>query len=156
MKPLTQADVALVGEGMLPPSALSLIGIVGLEPGLALLNAWPGIQFVCPKHRARNPKGQALWSRLAAIVGEDAMTALAAECGGTVIEVPVCEVFRREIRNRSIRQLFDELTMKCGASKAQAVQELGMAFAPITYRQLEKIIDGVAVESEGMRQGGLF
>ncbi|MDP2808666.1 MAG: hypothetical protein Q8O34_00790 [Rhodocyclaceae bacterium] len=153
MKPLTAADVACVGH-LLPYTALHILRVLGEDAGLALLNTLPGVQITVPRHPDRHPAGARRWAMLAGIVGADGMAALADEFGATVLEIPVCDEARKEARNRAIRAEFDRLTMKEGASKAQAIYELGLLHRPITYRQLEKIVDRPDVVES--RQAGLF
>lgn len=153
MKPLTAADIAEVGH-LLPYTAAHLLRAIGEEAALALLNALPGVQMTVPKHAGHNPAGARRWAMLAEIAGREGMEKLAATFGGTVLEIPVCDEARKEARNRAIRAEFDRLTMAEGHSKAQAIYELGLAHRPITYRQLEKIIDRPDAVAE--RQAGLF
>lgn len=65
--------------------------------------------------------------------------------GGQWLEVPTLDALRKERRNCAIRGHFDRLTATppkgAGLSKARAVQELCLPFAPVTWRQLEAIID---------------
>lgn len=153
MKPLTAADLAEVGH-LLPYTAAHLLRVLGEGPALALLNTLPGVEMTIPKRADHNPAGARRWRMLAEIVGQDGMEQLAATFGGTVLDIPVCDEARREARNRAIRAEFDRLTMREGFSKAQAVCELGLVHRPITYRQLEKIIDRPdAVEGRQMGLG---
>lgn len=128
---------------LVPPSGRELLRLLGERAALALLNAWPGVQVPVPKRRDANAHGARRWAQIAAIVGDESMTALAAALGGNVMEVPTCNDLRIARRNHVVRQQFDELTAPHGGglSKAAAVQELVLHHAPITYRQIELILD---------------
>lgn len=84
---------------------------------------------------------------MAAVIGAPAMERLAALYGGTTLEIPLCSRVRQERRNRVIRQDFDQFTSKppagIGLSKTEAVQEIGMRYAPISARQIESIINQI-------------
>ncbi|MCZ7655545.1 MAG: hypothetical protein M5R42_16770 [Rhodocyclaceae bacterium] len=56
MKPLTAEDLDIVGH-LLPGSAHDLIKRLGVGPALALLNAWPGVQFQMPRRPDANAAG---------------------------------------------------------------------------------------------------
>lgn len=132
---MTPADLRAVWS-LLPYSAQALMDCLGDAPAAALLAARPGCQFLVPKHPTRHPAGAKRWAEIAAIVGDDAMEALAARWGGDVIEIPVCREARNELRARAIRAEFDRLTAD-GHSGAQAVYEIGLKYAPITSRAIE-------------------
>ncbi|MCZ7655544.1 MAG: hypothetical protein M5R42_16765 [Rhodocyclaceae bacterium] len=59
--------------------------------------------------------------------------------GGDILEVPMCRAARDELRHRVIRAEFDALTMREGASKAQAVQIIGLKYGMV--RQVERVVD---------------
>lgn len=139
MKPLTAEDLDIVGH-LLPGSAHDLIKRLGVGPALALLNAWPGVQFQMPRRPDANAAGAKKWKIIAGIVGEEATEALAAWIGGDILEVPMCRTARDELRHRLIRAEFDALTMREGASKAQAVQIIGLKYGMV-YRQVERVVD---------------
>ena len=113
---------------LLPPSAVVLLACAGALPGLALLNAWPGVSVIMPKHAAATPAGARRWAQIAAVVGQAAMPALAALYGGNVLDVPTCAQLRTEKRARWLRQRFDQLGA-AGLNKTQAVQQLGIELA---------------------------
>lgn len=135
---------------LVPPSGSALLRMLGVPAGLLLLNAWAGVQVVVPKGPCNNAGGAKRWAQMVAIVGEDAMGVLAHEMGGEVLEVPTLDALRKERRNHTIRTEFDRLTARApageGLSKGRAVQELGLMFAPITWRQLEIILDRPSAE----------
>jgi hypothetical protein len=84
------------------------------------------------------------------VIGTDAMTVLAREMGGECLEVPTLDDLRKERRNRAIRAQFDRLTARApageGLSKARAMQELALTHGPISWRQLESIVDRPSLE----------
>lgn len=73
------------------------------------------------------------------------MQKLASLYGGTMLEIPLCSRARLAKRNRIICRDFDRLTGKppegIGLSKTEAVQEIGMLYAPISARQIESILN---------------
>ena len=135
---------------LVPPSGVKLLVLLGKHDGLRLLNAWPGVQIVVPKGPCNNQGGARRWAQIVAIVGEPATVKLADEMGGECMEVPTLDDLRKERRNRAIRAQFDELTASAphgqGLSKAAAVLELNLLHAPMTWRQLEIIIDRPVVD----------
>ncbi len=142
--PITQADLQAFAH-LVPPSGAQLLHWLGEVDGLRLLNVWPGVQVVVPKGPCNNPGGARRWAQFVGVVGERATLALAAELGGECLEVPTLMALRTERRHSAIRAQFDQLTGPPPAgqalSKAAAVQELGLRHAPITWRQIETILD---------------
>lgn len=128
-----------------PPSGQQLVRVLGVPGALALLNGLGGVQLWVPKGPCNNPAGARTWAYVAQMVGEAAMLDLAREWGGQWLEVPTLDALRKERRNRAMRCQFDQLTAKApegaGLSKARAVQELCLHFAPVTWRQVEAILD---------------
>lgn len=154
---ITQADLHSFAN-LVPPSGSALLRMLGIPAGLSLLNAWAGVQVVVPKGPCNNPGGAKRWAQMVALIGEEAMFLLSSEMGGEVLEVPTCDALRKERRNHAIRTQFDYLTAKApageGLSKSRAVQELGLSHAPITWRQLETILDRPSAEPSS--QNNLF
>ncbi|MEO8118732.1 MAG: hypothetical protein ABI606_05340 [Rhodoferax sp.] len=152
---ITEADLQHFAN-LVPPSGSALLRMLGVSAGLSLLNVWAGVQVVVPKGPCNNAGGAKRWAQMVAIVGEDAMGVLAREMGGEVLEVPTLDALRKERRNHAIRTQFDRLTAKEpageGLSKGRAVQELGLSHAPITWRQLEVILDRPSAESSQQNQ----
>jgi len=154
MRALTPTDLEAV-RGLLPYTALHLIGVLGEAAALTLLHRLAGQTIAVPKHPDRNPAGMQKWALLEDIVGPDAMQRLAATWGGSVLDVPTCIEARREARDRAIRAAFDRLTMQERLSKAQAIYEIGLACQPpLTSRQLEKIVDRADLQER--RQAEMF
>lgn len=144
ISPVTEADLRHYAS-LVPPSGAAVLRLLGVPAGLALLNGLQGVQVVVPKGPCNNPGGARVWKFLAEVVGDAAMNVLAREMGGECLEVPTLDALRKERRNHAIRSEFDRLTASApageGLSKARAVQALGLAHAPITWRQLETILD---------------
>jgi hypothetical protein len=132
---------------LMPETARTLAQCIGTEATVALLNAWPGVEVKVPRFPDANPAGARRWAQMAAVIGAPAMERLAALYGGTTLEIPLCSRVRQERRNRVIRQDFDQFTSKppagIGLSKTEAVQEIGMRYAPISARQIESIINQI-------------
>lgn len=157
--PLTLADVQGPLAHLLPASAAQLVRALGPEAALAVLNHFPGVQIPnVPRHPDANPHGARRWAMLAGVMGEAAMARLAASHGGQGLDVPNCHALRTARRNAWLRQRFDALVATPpqgqGLSKNAAVELLVLAFAPITWRQVELIVDGP--EPEPCQQAGLF
>lgn len=144
---LLMVDDFTVLAHLLPETARLLAGCMGVEATVALLNAWPGVEVKVPRFPNANPAGAKRWVQIAAVVGEPAMRRLAALYGGTVLEIPLCSRVQQEKRNRVIRQDFDWFTSKppagIGLSKAEAVQEIGIRYAPISVRQIKSILNQI-------------
>jgi len=146
---------------LLPPSAVEIVRAVGDAGATALLHRWPGVQISVPKHPDANPAGMRRWAQIAEVVGESLMPRLAAQFGGTVLEIPVCRDLLTEKRNRWLRRRFDDLVDPHGAAMAasQAVYELGLALAEagqtMTWRQIQLVVDRTDALPDD-RQGDLF
>ena len=144
ISPVTEADLRHYAS-LVPPSGAAVLRLLGVPAGLRLLNGLQGVQVVVPKGPCNNASGARVWKFLAGVVGDAAMNVLAREMGGECLEVPTLDALRKERRNQAIRSEFDRLTASApageGLSKARAVQALGLAHAPITWRQLETILD---------------
>ena len=134
-------------DHLMPETARLLAGCMGVDAAVALLNAWPGVEVKVPRFPDANPAGAKRWAQMAAVIGEPAMRKLAALYGGTVLEIPLCSRVQQEKRNRVIRRDFDQLTFKppagIGLSKADAVQEIGIRYAPISVRQIKSILNQI-------------
>ena len=157
--PLTLADLNGPLAPWLPAGATSLVQALGAPAALALLNGCPGALIPnVPKSPGSNAHGAVRWAALTDLVGEQAMQRLAQSHGGGVLSVPNCHALRTERRNRYLRAEFDRLTARppvgCGLSKNRAVEALVMALAPITYRQVEQILDKPSAAP--VVQGALF
>lgn len=154
MRPLTATDLAEVWH-LLPYTAQALVGCLGAEAAARLLDARPGCELRVPKHADRHPEGIKRWAELEAIIGPDAMRALAQRWGGDVLYLPICDAARRELRDRAIRAEFDRLTITEGYSGKQAIYEIGLKFAPITSRAIE-LICGKGDAGQSAEQAELF
>lgn len=136
---------------LLPPSAVTLIRVVGAPAALALMQNRPGVLFTVPLRSDANPAGVARWRLLADAVGieviEAEMLALTAHYGGGVLEVPVCRDLILHKRNRWIRARFDQLTSLRGPALSAwgAVQEINLALSqsgwPLTLREVQKVVN---------------
>ena len=143
--PITAADLQHFAY-LVPPSGRAIVRMLGETAGLRLINVWPGVQVVVPKGPCNNAGGAQRWAQMVAIIGADAMFLLASEIGGEGLNIPTLHALRTERRNDAIRSQFDHMTASIpsgglGLSKGRAVQELGLVHAPITWRQLEVILD---------------
>jgi hypothetical protein len=155
--PITVRDLADMSH-LLPSGGAYLVRLLGVAAALALINTWSGVQLPIPKRADSNARGAARWAEIAAVIGEPAMQVLAADRGGDMLDIPNCNALRKERRNRAICAQFDQLTgrrpMGEGLSKNAAVIRLGMSNAPITYRQIETILDRPSLYT--LAQNNLF
>ena len=144
ISPITEADLRHYAS-LVPPSGVAVLRVLGVTAGLRLLNGLQGVQVVVPKGPCNNPGGARVWAFLVGVVGDAAVNVLAREMGGECLDVPTLDALRKERRNHAIRTEFDRLTASAplgeGLSKARAVQALCLGHAPISYRQLETILD---------------
>lgn len=142
--PLVAEDFVQLAQ-LMPETALTLVRCVGTEAAIALLNTWPGVEIRVPRFPDAHPSGARRWMQIANVIGEIAMQKLASLYGGTMLEIPLCSRARQAKRNRIICRDFDHLTGKppegIGLSKTEAVQEIGMRYAPISARQIESILN---------------
>lgn len=140
--PLTVADLENGMQAYLPPSGQALVNAVGAEAALLLLSKYPGVLIPnVPKTPNGNPHGARRWAALSELIGETAMCRLADTYGGVCLSVPTCKELRIERRNRAVIAEFDRLSAAYRVSKNKAVEALCLMFAPITYRQIELILD---------------
>lgn len=142
---LTVASLDEVGH-LLPPTARTLVRRLGVVTALALLNRLPGAQLPVPKGPGNNADGARRWARIAEVVGEAAMPAIAEHWGGDMLDVPLCLQALDEQRNRWMRRRYDELTSLRGPalSSYHALEELQLTLAeagqPITFRVIQQIV----------------
>lgn len=144
---LTEADLVEL-QHLLPPTALALVRCAGHGAAARLLATWPGVLYPCPKFPNANADGARRWAQLSEVVGEEAMPGLAAEFGGSFIDVPTCRSALVEKRNRWIRARFDALVDAVhgpGLSAIQAQREIAIALAQagqaLVSRELERVVN---------------
>jgi hypothetical protein len=158
--PLTLQDITGPLAAVLPPSAKELVRAIGADAALLLMGRWGGVQIPnIPKTPTGNPHGARRWALLAETIGEPAMQRLATAYGGRHLDVPLCRDLRLMRRNHALIAEFDTLSKdgkdgKTGLSKNKAVEILVLMFAPITYRQVEQVLD--TVPSRDLAQTPLF
>jgi hypothetical protein len=110
---------------------------------LGLLNHWPGVELRnIPKTPQTNPHGQKRWQQLTRIFGNpQTVQAFALAYGGIPkLDIPTCHHLRNFRRNEAMKTSFDTLTTQ-GLSSPQAIQEITLEFAPISTRQVQKILN---------------
>ena len=141
---ITEDDLQQMGY-LVPPTGHGLVRMLGVSASLRVINRLGGWQVVIPKGPCNNAGGARVWAQLTHMIGEANVLALSQQMGGECLEVPTLNALRVERRNQAVRSHFDYLTAKApngeGLSKSRAVQELGLIHAPITWRQLETILD---------------
>ena len=153
--PITEQDLRDFAD-LLPSGGAYLVRLLGDVAALALFNHWPGVQLPVPKFADANERGAARWGEIAEVIGEAAMQNLAKSMGGDMLLIPSCDALRKERRNRAICAEFDQLTGRRplgeGLSKNAAVIRLCMRHAPITYRQIETILDRPSIAPSSQNQ----
>jgi hypothetical protein len=142
--PIREEDLGQFAH-LVTPSGAQLLRSLGRKDGLVLINRLGGCQLVVPKGPTNNPAGARLWAHLCSAMGEPVVQKLAAAHGGEGLEVPTLHALRVARRNAALCTEFDRLTARPpageGLSKARAVQQLGLSHGPITWRQIEVILD---------------
>ena len=102
---------------------------------MALVREFGGQDLRIPKEAGRDT-----WEAFAEIIGESATKALAAEMGGADVYIALCHNALKRDRNRKMIAKYEKL-IKQGLSGRGAVSVLVREFRPISYRQVENIIN---------------
>lgn len=123
-------------EYLLPRSARALIAVIGLPATTQLVTKMAGVAFPIPKRL--NRAGEARYEELAECIGMDAADMLCRQFGGGMLEIPVCSVALRELRDREIRADFDKITIENSARHAWS--KLAVKYR-LTSRQIRNILD---------------
>jgi hypothetical protein len=146
---LTAQDLVTRGH-LVPPSAHELARSVNVPAAVALVRALPGVQLVVPRHAAANRSGARRFALLESVLGTADTLLLVAAHPGELLDIPTCSALRIAKRNEWLRRAFDALTAPApdgapGFSKRSAVYELGLELTragwPLTYRQIERVLD---------------
>lgn len=136
----------------LPAVIQEIIRIIGHGNAMSLVREFGGQELRIPRTDAGDT-----WAALAEVIGEQSMSALAkAMGGGEPLYIALCDRALKQDRNRKMIASYDKL-LKQGHSGRGAVSILVREFRPISYRQVEKIINAPLPEpSVVAEQGQLF
>ncbi len=135
----------------LPAVIREIIRLIGHGPAMALVREFGGQELRIPVTDASET-----WAALVEVIGEQATNALCAALAGETIYIALCAEAVRAERNRAMIARYDALLAE-GHSGRGAVSVLVREFRPISYRQVEKIVNGALPETDcPMLQGALF
>lgn len=137
MHPLNNINISDI-QHLLPDAAIGLIQVAGMEAAMALITTYPGTTFPIGRNQTR--AGKALHMALAEVVGEqEAIRLETAYAAQRRLWIPKCDDAIREVRNRYIRQQFDQFTHQGKMSSVLAVRNLALA-NKLTERRVWEII----------------
>ena len=122
-------------QDLLPDTVRLMVRLVGLPATLQLVERLGGTTW--PVAKGNNRLGQIRHEALAEVVGGDAASVLARHFGGDTLYIPRCAKAVREMRDRSLREEFDQLTRENSALHAVTVLALKYRLAD---RQIWRIL----------------
>lgn len=136
----------------LPAVILEIIDVIGHGKAMALVHEFGGQELRIPK-----TDSSATWAALAEVIGERAMERLSAAFGGgEPLYIALCTRALQQDRNRKMIARYDSLLRESHSSRG-AVSILVREFRPISYRQVEKIINSpLPAPTQVAEQGQLF
>lgn len=136
----------------LPPVIREIVRLIGHGKAMALVREFGGQALRIPRS-----EGSDTWAAIAEVIGEPATTKLAATMGGgEPIYIALCHQAMKVDRNRRMIARYEALLAQ-GMSSNGAVSVLVREFAPISYRQVEKIVNSpLPAPTEVVAQGALF
>lgn len=138
-------------RSLLPPVIREIVRLIGHGPAMALVREFGGQDLRIPKTEA-----SATWAALAEVIGEPAMKTLARAFGGEQLSVALCDKSIKADRNRKMIARYETL-LGAGHSSRGAVSVLVREFRPISYRTVEKIVNGPLPAAGAVAvQGALF
>lgn len=140
---------------LLPDSAKALILIIGWEHTQKLIEHYPGTHF--PLGKNYNKAGKILHAALSEIIGEaNTQKVELTFAAQRKLWIPKCDKILLELRNRKIRQEFDELTQKNHMTAVLAVRNLALSHQ-LVERTIWRITKEADIEFNlSERQQSLF
>lgn len=124
---------------LLPSSLEHIVAHIGIEPAIALVSCFGGSSIPIPM--GRSVAGLPALERLVKVVGEQATEKLSAVFGSEgMLYIPRCTRVRRIMRNRTIRQEFDQLAKRESGLAAVAMISIRHA---LSDRQVWRILKQV-------------
>lgn len=128
-----------------PPSAATLIELVGIEATARLIGAWPGQDVPMPRSAGgASAAGRRLWQRLVDTVGADAAGRLVAYYRGDDMLIPNLKTVATQRVHELIRVEFDALVAE-GVSGRVAVFELGIKYN-LSRKVIEKVLKSPSLD----------
>lgn len=137
-------------QHLLPESARLFVRLIGLPKAVLLINTWGGTTFPVSKNQTR--LGQIRYESLAEVVGIEAAGILTRHFGGEVLAVPLCKAAMLELRNRAIRNEFDDISREHSA--IHAAGQLARKYQ-MTERHVWRVLKQADVAEEA-KQSTLF
>lgn len=136
----------------LPAVIQEIIRIIGHGRTMALIAEFGGQELRIPR-----AEGSDTWAALAEVIGDAASKQLSvAMGGGEPVYIALCARALKQDRNRKMIAQYEKL-LRDGHSGRGAVSVLVRNFRPISYRQVEKIINSpLPAPSAVAEQGQLF
>ena len=135
----------------LPAVIQEIVRIIGHGRAMALVQAFGGQELRIPK-----AEGSDTWAALCEEIGERATRTLCQALGGNEVYIALCHRAMKDERNRRMIARYDEL-LRHHHSGRGAISVLVREFAPISYRQVEKIVNAPTPEPAGLKlQSELF
>lgn len=136
----------------LPAVIQEIIQLIGHAKAMALVREFGGQELRIP----RSEMGDT-WAALAEVIGEKAMAILANSFGGgDPLYIALCHLALKQDRNREMIARYEHL-LKQGHSGRGAVSVLVREYGPISYRQVEKVVNSpLPAPSAVVEQGQLF
>lgn len=122
---------------MLPPLVTRFIALIGHGKTMMIVNEFGGQQLYIP--RTENGEN---WHALVEVIGERATRRLAESeyAAQEPVYIPLCHKAIRAERNRKIAARCDAL-LKEGCTMRGAISVISREFKPISYRQVQSIIN---------------
>jgi hypothetical protein len=136
----------------LPPTILTIVGLIGHGPAMQLVRELGGQDFRFPV-----TKRGANWEHLVEIVGDKAAGKLLEYFKGEEVYIAWCDKALRQDRNRRMILRYEALLAE-GHSSRGAVSILVRECGPISNRRVEIIVNGPipAAMPAMAAQGSLF
>lgn len=136
----------------LPKTIQRIVALVGHAKAMTIVAELGGQNFRVPAMKAG-----ANWEALVELIGERAATTLLAEYRGTEIYISICTNALKLDRHRRIINRYDSL-LAAGHSSRGAVSVLVTEFRPVSYRTVERIVNGPMPDQAPLveTQGSLF
>lgn len=136
----------------LPATIQTIVDLIGHGATMALVDELGGQEFRFPVGKSSDK-----WAYLVEIVGAGRAEKLVGRFGGDAVYIALCVEALRADRNRKMIRRYEAL-LREGHSGRGAVSVLVQEFRPISYRTVEKVVNGPAPDAlpEMVTQGQLF
>lgn len=88
----------------LPKTAQEMIGVIGLDNTMLLIQKLHGVRYQIPQAENNNDAGKARFDELVSVIGVEATHKLIAVYGGSMIDIPVARRARGLAMVKTLRQ----------------------------------------------------